>query len=288
MKGGRIGLIGGSGISDFSAIEGLSEETTDTPFGPPSDSYFTGTLEGMPVAFLSRHGRGHRISPSDINYRANLWGFKALGCDAVLSASAVGSLREEHAPRHAVIPEQFIDRTRHRADSFFGDGLVVHVSLADPVCPVLARSLEEAAAAAGLPARRGGTYVCMEGPQFSTRAESRLYRAWGADVIGMTNLTEAKLAREAEMCYATLALVTDWDAWRESEAPVSVETVVAILGENAAAARRTIREAVSRVDPNRRCGCRTALATAILTARDAIPGETRRRLAPLVEKYLAP
>jgi 5'-methylthioadenosine phosphorylase len=195
-------------------------------------------------------------------------------------------LKEEHVPRHAVIPDQFIDRTRHRPDTFFGDGLVVHVSLAEPVCPILARVLEEAAAIAGLPARRGGTYVCMEGPQFSTRAESRLYRGWGADVIGMTNLTEAKLAREAEICYATLALVTDWDAWRETEAPVSVETVVTILGENAVAARRTMREAVARVVAERDCACRRALAFAILTDRSAIPGETRRRLAPLVEKYL--
>jgi 5'-methylthioadenosine phosphorylase len=215
-----------------------------------------------------------------------VWGFKALGCDALLSASAVGSLKDEHAPRQAVIPDQFIDRTRHRHDTFFGDGVVVHVSLAEPVCPVLARTLEDAAAAAGLPARRGGTYVCMEGPQFSTRAESRLYRTWGGDVIGMTNLTEARLAREAEICYATLALVTDWDAWRESEAPVSVENVIAILGENASAARRTMRGAVARVDPDRTCGCRRALASAILTDPAAIPGETRRRLAPLVDKYL--
>jgi 5'-methylthioadenosine phosphorylase len=240
----------------------------------------------VPVAFLSRHGRGHRILPTEINYRANVWGFKALGCDALLSASAVGSLKEEHAPRQAVIPDQFIDRTRHRPDTFFGDGLVVHVSLAEPVCPVLARVLEESAASAGLLARRGGTYVCMEGPQFSTRAESRLYRGWGSDVIGMTNLTEAKLAREAEICYATLALVTDWDEWRDSEAPVSVDAVVAILGENASAARRTMREAVTRVAPDRDCRCREALAFAILTDRSAIPGETRRRLALLVEKYL--
>jgi 5'-methylthioadenosine phosphorylase len=240
----------------------------------------------VPVAFLSRHGRGHRLLPTEINYRANVWGFKALGCDALLSASAVGSLKEEHAPRRAVIPDQFIDRTRHRPDTFFGDGLVAHVSFAEPVCPALALTLEESAAAAGLPARRGGIYVCMEGPQFSTRAESRLYRSWGADVIGMTNLTEAKLAREAEICYATLALVTDWDAWRESEAAVSVETVLAILGENASAARRTMREAVARVDPDRDCDCRRALELAILTDRSAIPGETRRRLAPLVEKYL--
>lgn len=264
----------------------MREETPDTPFGRPSDSYFTGTLGGVPVAFLSRHGRGHNLSPTEINYRANVWGFKALGCDALLSASAVGSLREEHAPRCAVIPDQFIDRTRHRPDTFFGDGLVAHVSFADPVCPSLARTLENSAAAAGLSARRGGTYVCMEGPQFSTRAESLLYRSWGADVIGMTNLTEAKLAREAEICYATLALVTDYDAWREKGEAVSVEAVLSVLGENAAAARRTMREAVARVDPERDCSCRGALAFAILTDPAAIPEETRRRLAPLVEKYL--
>lgn len=240
----------------------------------------------MPVAFLSRHGEGHRIPPTEINYRANVWGFKALGCDAILSASAVGSLREDLPPRLAVIPDQFIDRTRHRPDSFFGEGLVAHVSFAEPVCPTLSSTLEQAAAAAGLTARRGGTYVCMEGPQFSTRAESRLYRSWGADVIGMTNLTEAKLAREAEICYATLALVTDWDAWRESEDAVSVETVVAILGENAAAARRTIKEAVSRVPPDRECVCRRALESGILTDPAAISPETRRKLGPLVGKYL--
>jgi 5'-methylthioadenosine phosphorylase len=281
-----VGLIGGSGVYDVKAIEGLCEEIIETPFGPPSDSYFVGTLAGVPVAFLSRHGRGHRLSPTEINYRANIWGFKALGCDALLSASAVGSLREEDAPRRAVIPDQFIDRTRHRPDTFFGDGLVAHVSFAEPVCPSLSRALEEAAGASDLPARRGGTYLCMEGPQFSTRAESLLYRSWGADVIGMTNLTEAKLAREAEICYATLALVTDYDAWRKSEQPVSVETVVAILGENSAAARRTMREAVVRVSPDRDCRCRHALRDAILTDRNVISEETRRRLAPLVGKYL--
>jgi len=273
-------------VYELSSIEGLREETVETPFGRPSDSYFTGTLGEVPVAFLSRHGRGHRLSPTEINYRANVWGFKSLGCDALLSASAVGSLREELAPRQAVIPEQFIDRTRHRPDTFFGDGLVAHVSFAEPVCPALSGALEGAARAAGLAARRGGTYVCMEGPQFSTRAESRLYRTWGADVIGMTNLTEAKLAREAEICYATLALVTDYDAWRESEEAVSVETVVAILGENAAAARRTMREAVARVTPGRSCACRDALRHAILTDRAAISADARRRLALIVGRYL--
>jgi 5'-methylthioadenosine phosphorylase len=238
------------------------------------------------VAFLSRHGRGHRLSPTEINYRANVWAFKALGCDAILSASAVGSLKEEHVPGRAVVPDQFLDRTRHRPDTFFGDGLVAHVSFAEPVCPELASALAGAAASAGLPATRGGTYVCMEGPQFSTRAESRLYRSWGADVIGMTNLTEAKLAREAEVCYATLALVTDYDAWRDATEAVSVEAVIAILGENAAAARRTMREAVGRVDPDRRCVCRRALANAILTDRAAVTDEARARLRPIVGKYL--
>ena len=258
----------------------------ETPFGPPSDSFFTGTLAGVPVTFLSRHGRGHRLTPTEINYRGNVWAFKALGCDAILSASAVGSLKEEHAPGRAIVPDQFIDRTRHRPDTFFGDGLVAHVSFAEPVCPALAGVLADAAAAAGLPATRGGTYVCMEGPQFSTRAESRLYRSWGADVIGMTNLTEAKLAREAELCYATLALVTDYDAWRDSEEAVSVEVVLAILGENAAAARRTMREAVGRVDPGRTCGCRNALENGILTDRAAVSDETKARLRPIVGKYL--
>ncbi len=264
----------------------MSEESVETPFGPPSDSFFTGTLAGVPVAFLSRHGRGHVLTPTEINYRGNVWAFKALGCDALLSASAVGSLKEEHSPRRALIPDQFIDRTRHRPDTFFGDGLVAHVSFADPVCPALVGVLADAAGSAGLAATRGGTYVCMEGPQFSTRSESRLYRSWGADVIGMTNLTEAKLAREAEICYATLALVTDYDAWRESGEAVSVEQVIAVLGENAAAARRTLGEAVVRVSPDRNCGCRRALQSAILTDRALVTEEAKRRLGPIIRKYL--
>ena len=209
-----------------------------------------------------------------------------LGCDSILSASAVGSLKEEYAPRHAVVPDQFLDRTRHRADTFFGDGVVAHVSFADPVCPALGRYLESAAGDSGLHAHSGGTYVCMEGPQFSTRAESLLYRAWGADVIGMTNLTEAKLAREAEICYSTLAFVTDYDCWREATEPVSVEAVLAILAENAGAARRALSSAISRVDPDRSCGCREALRYAILTDRKAIPEGTRERLRPILDKYL--
>lgn len=282
----RIGLIGGSGVYDLSGIEDLREEKLDTPFGSPSDSYFTGTVGGVAVAFFSRHARGHRYAPDEINYRANICGFKMLGCDALLSASAVGSLKEEYPPRQAVIPDQFIDRTRHRRDTFFGEGIVAHASFADPVCPSLSDALEESARKAGLPVHRGGTYVCMEGPQFSTRAESNLYRSWGADVIGMTNLTEARLAREAEICYASLALVTDYDCWREATEDVSIESVLAVLSENAAAARRTMRAALTLVDPARRCACRTAMQYAILTDAKAISEQARQRLRPIVGRYL--
>jgi 5'-methylthioadenosine phosphorylase len=283
---GRIGLIGGSGVYDLSGIEDLREEKLETPFGAPSDSYFTGRLAGIPVAFFSRHARGHRFSPTEINYRANVCGFKMLGCDAILSASAVGSLKEEYPPRHAVIPDQFIDRTRHRADTFFDRGVVGHVGFSDPVCPELSAALTESARASGLSVHVGGTYVCIEGPQFSTRAESLLYRSWGADVIGMTNLTEARLAREAEICYASLALVTDYDCWRDATEPVSVESILAILSENAAGARKTMRDAVGRVASDRRCGCRDAMRYGILTDRKAIPEDARRRLAPIAGRYL--
>jgi 5'-methylthioadenosine phosphorylase len=282
----RVGLVGGSGVYDLSAIEDLTQERVSTPFGEPSDVYFCGTLSGVPVAFLSRHGRGHRHGPSEINYRANVCGFKLLGCDAILSASACGSLKEDLAPRQAVIPDQFIDRTRHRADTFFGGGVVAHAGLADPVCPALSVTLEDAARVGGLQVQRGGTYVCMEGPQFSTRAESNLYRSWDADVIGMTNLTEARLCREAEMCYASLALVTDYDCWRESSEDVSVEVILEILRENADAARRSLAEAVSRVDPERQCGCRDAMRFAIITDPKAIPAAARERLRPVIGRYL--
>jgi len=282
----RVGLIGGSGVYDLEAIEGLEEQKLQTPFGAPSDSYFTGTLAGAPVAFLSRHGRGHRLLPTEINYRANVCGFKMLGCDALLSASACGSLREEYAPRHVVIPDQFIDRTRHRDDTFFGGGIAAHAGLADPVCPALTRTLERGARSGGLDVHFGGTYVCMEGPQFSTRAESHLYRAWGADVIGMTNLTEARLAREAEICYASLAFVTDYDCWREHTEDVSVETILAILAENSAAARRALADAVARVDPERACGCREAMRFGIITNPKAISAAARERLRPIVGRYL--
>jgi 5'-methylthioadenosine phosphorylase len=286
VSGGRVGLVGGSGVYDLSSIAGLKEERVETPFGDPSDSYFTGTLEGVPVAFLSRHARGHRLSPTEINYRANVCGFKMLGCDALLSASACGSLREEYAPRHAVIPDPFIDRTRHRQDSFFGEGVVAHAGLADPVCGALTGCLEAGARKAGLAVHRGATYVCMEGPQFSTRAESNLYRSWGADVVGMTNVTEARLAREAELCYASLALVTDYDCWREASEDVSVEVIIAILGENAGAARRALAEAVTRVEPGRACGCRDAMRYGIITDRQAIPESVKQKLKPIAGRYL--
>lgn len=283
----RLGLIGGSGLYDLAGLANAREEKIETPFGDPSDSYFTGELAGVPVAFFSRHARGHRYAPTEINYRANICGFKMLGCDAILSASAVGSLKEEYAPGHGVIPDQFLDRTRNRRDTFFGEGVVAHVSFADPVCPVLSLALAASAREAGLTVHRGGTYVCMEGPQFSTRAESLLYRSWGADVIGMTNLTEARLAREAEICYATLALVTDWDCWREATEAVSVEAVLAVLSENADAARRTMRDAVSRVEESRSCACRDALRYAILTDPKAIPEGARERLRPIAGRYLS-
>jgi 5'-methylthioadenosine phosphorylase len=286
VSAGRVGLVGGSGVYDLAAIAGLEEQRLETPFGLPSDAYFTGTLEGVAVAFLSRHARGHRLSPTEINYRANICGFKMLGCDALLSASACGSLQEQYAPRDAVIPDQFIDRTRHRLDTFFGDGVVAHAGFADPVCATLAQNLEDGGRAAGLTIHRGATYVCMEGPQFSTRAEAHLYRGWGAGVIGMTNVTEARLAREAELCYASLALVTDYDCWRESSGDVSVEAILAILGENAAAARRALAGAVARVDPRRTCGCRDAMRFAIITDRAAIPEAAKRRLHAIAGRYL--
>lgn len=282
----RVGLIGGSGVYGLARLADAREERLRTPFGDPSDSYFTGRLGDVPVAFFARHGRGHRHAPSEINYRANIFGFKMLGCDALLSVSAVGSLKEELAPRHAVVPDQFLDRTRHRADTFFGDGIVAHVAFAEPVCPSLSGVLAASARECGLTVHRGGTYVCMEGPEFSTRAEASLYRSWGASVIGMTNLTEARLSREAEICYASLALVTDYDCWRDATEPVSVEAVLVILQQNAEAAGRSLEAAVGRVDPGRSCGCREALRHAILTDPKAIPEAAKERLRPIVGRYL--
>lgn len=282
----RIGIIGGSGLYEMAGLTDVREERVETPFGLPSDAYVLGRLEGRPVAFLARHGRGHRLLPSELNFRANIYGFKALGAEWILSASAVGSMREDVKPRDILIPDQFFDRTKARSSTFFGDGLVVHVAFADPTCPALGELLYQAAREEGATVHRGGTYLCIEGPQFSTRAESRIYRTWGVDVIGMTNLQEAKLAREAEICYATMALVTDYDVWHETEEDVTVEAVIAVLLENAAMAKAILRRAVRAIPAARTCPCSRALRDAIITARDRIPPATRERLKLLVGKYL--
>jgi 5'-methylthioadenosine phosphorylase len=288
MSEATIGVIGGSGLYAMEGLKVVAERTLDTPFGPPSDAYVLGEIEGRRVAFLPRHGRGHRLLPSELNFRANLFGFKLLGVEQILSVSAVGSMKLAYKPTDIVVPDQFFDRTRHRADTFFGDGLVAHVSLADPVCPVLAALLADAAEGAGATVHRGGTYLCMEGPQFSTRAESNVYRQWGVDVIGMTNLQEAKLSREAEICYATLAMVTDYDCWHESEEAVSVEAVMAVLRQNAAMGQEVVRRAAvgAPAAGARTCACGEALKYALLTDPAAVPAATRERLAPIVGKYL--
>jgi len=284
----QIGIIGGSGLYDMAEVTDRQELTIDTPFGPPSGPYITGMLGGTRVAFLARHGIGHRITPSELNFRANIYGFKTLGVERLLSASAVGSLREELAPLDLVIPDQFIDRTRGRIGTFFGEGIVGHIAFADPVCGDLARVAYDAAVTAGATVHQGGTYVCMEGPAFSTRAESHLYRAWGAHVIGMTNLQEAKLAREAEICYATIALVTDYDCWHPDHDHVTVEMVLNTLHQNARTAQRVIAGAVSVLaNAPRTCGCGQALATAIITRPELVPEATREKLAPIMGKYLA-
>jgi 5'-methylthioadenosine phosphorylase len=286
----EIGVIGGSGLYAMDGLEVHEERRLETPFGDPSDPYVLGELEGRRVAFLARHGRGHRLMPTELNFRANVYGFKLLGCREILSVSAVGSMKLEYAPTHVVVPDQFFDRTRHRVDTFFGDGLVAHVSLADPVCPALAARLADAAAAAGAVVHRGGTYLCMEGPQFSTRAESRIYRQWGVDVIGMTNLQEARLAREAEICYATLAMVTDYDCWHDSEDDVSVDGVLEVLRRNARMGQEVVRRAVSSPAPGAgagpACSCGEALRTALITDLSAVPAATLVKLAPIVGRYL--
>jgi 5'-methylthioadenosine phosphorylase len=287
MAEGLIGIIGGSGLYEMEGLESIEERRVETPFGPPSDVYITGLLKGRQVAFLPRHGRGHRLMPSELNYRANIFGFKLLGAEWVISASAVGSMREELPPLDIVIPDQFFDRTKGRPSTFFGNGLVAHVSFADPTCPVLGRRLFSAGQAVGARIHQGGTYLCIEGPQFSTRAESRIYRSWGVDIIGMTNLQEAKLCREAEICYATLALVTDYDVWHETEEDVSVEAVVAILKQNAETAKAIIKTAVSSFLIGREgCACSSALRDAVITARNAIPPDVRERLRPIIGKYI--
>ncbi len=286
MAQAEIGIIGGSGLYSMPGLSNTEMVAVETPFGSPSDEYALGTLEGRRVAFLARHGRNHHILPSELNFRANIYGLKQLGVERIFSVSAVGSLKEEHRPLDFVIPDQFFDRTSKRISTFFGDGIVAHVALADPVCPEVARTLESACRQAGVNVKRGGTYVCMEGPQFSTKAESNVYRSWGMDVIGMTNLQEAKLAREAEICYATVAMVTDYDCWHPAHESVTVEQVVANLQKNAANACEVVRRAVAGVSGKRGCKCGQSLATAILTARDKIPSATRAKLSLLLDKYL--
>jgi len=289
VAAGLVGIIGGSGLYQMEGLRNAKEIRLKTPFGPPSDAIVTGTLEGRRVAFLSRHGRGHRIMPTELNFRANIYGMKVLGAEWIISASAVGSMREEYRPRDIVIPDQFFDRTRGRVSTFFGDGIVAHVPFADPTCNVLGGVLFRAGQQVGARMHRGGTYVCIEGPHFSTRAESRIYRQWGVDVIGMTNLQEAKLAREAEICYATMALVTDYDVWHETEEDVTVEAVVAVLMENVETAKKIVRAALAMLPVQRGgCPCPTALRDGIITQRDAIPARRRKALEPIIGKYLRP
>jgi len=282
----EIGIVGGSGLYAMPGLTETKEVQQRTPFGDPSDAYVLGKLEGRKVAFLARHARGHRILPTELNFRANIYGFKQLGVERILSLSAVGSLKERHKPLDFVIPDQFFDRTRHRVDTFFGGGIVAHVSFADPVCPELTKVVENACRKAGVTGKRGGTYLCMEGPQFSTKAESTIYRGWGMDVIGMTNLQEAKLAREAEICYVTVAMVTDYDCWHPHHDSVTVDQIVAVLLKNAENAARVVRETVSAMPSARSCKCSSALAHAIITDRDKIPTATREKLKLILGKYL--
>jgi len=282
-----IGIIGGSGLYSMAGLTNTREIRVKTPFGDPSDAIVTGTLEGRRVAFLARHGRGHRISPSEINFRANIYALKTLGVERIISVSAVGSLREDVAPLDFVVPDQFFDRTRTRVSTFFGGGIVAHVSFDRPTCPALSAQLTAAAESAGVKVHRGGTYVCMEGPQFSTLAESHTYRGLRFDIIGMTNLTEAKLAREAEICYATFAMVTDYDCWHPSHDAVTVDQIIAVLTKNTENVQRAIREAVRALDESRPCKCGSALAHAILTDRKAIPAAAKKRLAPIIGKYIS-
>lgn len=281
-----IGVIGGSGLYQMDGLKGVREVAVATPFGKPSDKLVRGKLGDNDLVFLPRHGKGHRWLPTEVNFRANIFAMKKLGVERIISVSAVGSLREEVAPGHLVVPDQFIDRTSQRPSTFFGKGLVAHVSLAEPFCGHLSRVLVQAARQAGATVHRGGTYVCMEGPQFSTRAESHLYRSWGAHVIGMTNLQEAKLAREAEICFSTLALATDYDCWNEHAGDVEIEHVLAVLQNNVMLARHTIAAAVAALPAQRVCGCASALKDAIITNRRLIPRKLRQDLKPLIGKYL--
>ncbi|MFQ5668036.1 MAG: S-methyl-5'-thioadenosine phosphorylase [Candidatus Binatia bacterium] len=281
-----VGVIGGSGLYEMAGLERPERVRLTTPFGVPSDEFLCGTLAGVRMLFLPRHGRGHRILPSEVNFRANVYGMKTLGAEWLIGVASVGSLREEIVPGHLVVPDQLIDRTSKRPSTFFGNGVVAHVAFADPFCPRLSALLVEAAQRLGVPVHARGTYVCMEGPQFSTRAESVLYRQWGADVIGMTNLQEAKLAREAEICFATLALATDYDCWHETQADVVISDVLRTLNENVAAAQQVIAAALPQLQSPRTCACARALEHAIITDRAHIPDAVKRDLDILIGKYL--
>lgn len=284
----RIGVIGGSGLYEMEGLTDIRMVRMTTPFGRPSDDYIVGTLYGRRVAFLPRHGRGHRIMPTDINYRANIWGMKKLGVERIISVSAVGSMKEEIRPGDIVIPDQFYDHTKHRRSTFFGDGIVAHVGMAEPVCRELSETIARAGVAVGAMIHRGGTYLCMEGPQFSTRAESLTYRKWDVQVIGMTNATEAKLAREAEICYSTIALATDYDCWHHSEEAVSVEAVLEVMRRNIETSKAIIKEAIRNMPDERSCLCAESLKNSIMTPARLIPAKTRKALAPIIGKYIKP
>ena len=287
MQRAQIGIIGGSGLYDMADVTDREEVKVSTPFGESSAPYLLGTLRGKRVAFLARHGGGHRLSPSELNFRANIFGMKTLGVEYILSASAVGSLKEEYRPADIVVPDQFFDRTKGRASSFFGRGLVGHVSFAHPFCKILSGVACESGKRAGATVHKGGTYVCMEGPQFSTLAESKLYRSWGMDIIGMTNLQEAKLAREAEICYTTIALVTDYDCWHPDHDSVTVEMVMSTLTKNAATAQQIIAGAVERLPYERTCECASALKYALVTRPEMVPDQVKKDLAPIIGRYIS-
>lgn len=285
MSGIIIGVIGGSGLYEMEGLKGVKEVKIKTPFGNPSDAYITGKLGGVKMVFLPRHGRGHRILPSELNFRANIYGMKKLGVTHIISVSAVGSMREDIKPGHIVVVNQFFDRTKNRVSSFFGNGIVGHVEFADPVCPDLSNILYDSGKKIGAAIHKGGTYICIEGPQFSTRAESKIYRKWGVDVIGMTNIPEAKLAREAEICYATLALSTDYDCWHETEESVTIEMILDTLKRNVQTAKAIIKETVPKIAGQRACKCVTAMKYAVITERKKIPAKVKKDLKIILGKY---
>lgn len=286
MSEKMVGVIGGSGLYEMEGLEEIQEVSVTTPFGNPSDAIVTGRLEGIKVAFLPRHGKGHRIQPSSLNFRANIYAMKKLGVQWIIGVSAVGSMKEHIHPGDMVIPDQFIDRTAGRPNTFFSEGVVCHISFADPVCPTLSQILGRAGEEVGATVHQKGTYICIEGPQFSTRAESNLYRSWGVDIIGMTNLPEARLAREAEICYATMAFATDYDCWHQEAGDVSIGDVLRILAQSVRTAKSTIRKAIQSLPEKRECLCATALKHALITSKKLIPEKTKKDLEPIIGKYL--